>query len=142
MTLKKKRIQVFETKCLRRLLRVSYLKHTRPTTGDAEQDQLPCWQLSRSRRKLARFGHVTPPTASPKPSFRAPRRVGDAVVGRGNAAWTTSKSGHICPCQNSSRGHSAEKTGRGSPLNRLSCPPDDPICQGTEMNCHHQINSA
>ena len=33
-------------------------------------------------------------TASPKASFRAPRRVGGAVVGRGNAGWTTSKSGH------------------------------------------------
>ena len=36
--------------------------------------------------------HVT--TSSPKPSFRAPWRVGDAVVGRGNAGWATSKSGH------------------------------------------------
>ena len=39
-------------------------------------------------------------TASPKPSFRAPRQVGNAVVGRGNAGWTTSKSGHPCLCQN------------------------------------------
>ena len=31
-------------------------------------------------------------TASLEPSFRAPRKVGDAVVGRGNAEWTTSKS--------------------------------------------------
>ena len=30
-------------------------------------------------------------TASPKPSFRTPWRVGDAVVSRGNAGWTTSK---------------------------------------------------
>ena len=29
--------------------------------------------------------------ASPKPSFRAPWKIGDAVVGRGNAGWTTSK---------------------------------------------------
>ena len=28
------------------------------------------------------------------------RRVGDDVVGRGRAGWTTSKSGHPCPCQN------------------------------------------
>ena len=28
-------------------------------------------------------------------------RVGNAVVGRENAGWTTSKSGHPCPCQNS-----------------------------------------
>ena len=30
-------------------------------------------------------------TASSKPSFRAPWRVDDVVVGRGNAGWTTSK---------------------------------------------------
>ena len=73
-------------------------------------------------------------TASPKPSFRAPWRVGYAVVGRGNAGWTTSKSGHPCPCQNRSQGPPAEKTARGSLLNRLSRPPDDPIGQGTELN--------
>ena len=39
-------------------------------------------------------------TASPKPSFRAPWREGNAVVGGGNAAWATTKSGHPCPCQN------------------------------------------
>ena len=31
---------------------------------------------------------------------RATWRVGDTVVGRGNAGWTTSKSGHSFPCQN------------------------------------------
>ena len=36
--------------------------------------------------------HAT--TASSKPSFSMPRRVGKAVVGRGNAGWTTSKSGN------------------------------------------------
>ena len=67
--------------------------------------------------------------ASPKPIFRAPWRVGDAVVDRGIAGWTTSKSGHPCPRQNCSRWPPAEKTGRGSLLNRPSCPPDDPIGQ-------------
>ena len=33
----------------------------------------------------------------PKLSFRAPWRVGDDVVSRGNAGWTASKSGHLCP---------------------------------------------
>ena len=33
--------------------------------------------------------HVRPTTASTKLSFRTPWRVGDAVVGRGNARWTT-----------------------------------------------------
>ena len=66
-------------------------------------------------RQLSREGnlhgsgmsHAT--TASPKPSFRAPWRVGNAVVGRGNAGWTTSKSEHsCCPCQNCPQGPPAE----------------------------------
>ena len=44
-------------------------------------------------------------TASQKPSFRALWRVGDAVVDRGNAGWTTSKTGLPCPCQNLSLIH-------------------------------------
>ena len=36
--------------------------------------------------------------ASPKLSFKAPWRMGDAVVSRGNAGQTTSKSGCPCPC--------------------------------------------
>ena len=43
--------------------------------------------------------------------FRAPWRMGDAVVGRGNAGWTISKSGHPRPCQNCSQGPPAENIG-------------------------------
>ena len=50
------------------------------------------------------------------------------------AGWTTSKSGHHSPCQSCSHGPPAEKTGRGSLLNRSSSLPDDPIGQGTEVN--------
>ena len=53
-------------------------------------------------------------TASPKLSFRASWRVGDAVVGRGNAGWTTAMNGHTCPCQNCSQGPPGEETGRRS----------------------------
>ena len=56
--------------------------------------------------------------------------VAAAVVGRGNVGWTTSKSGHTCPCQNCSHGPSAEKTGRGSLLNRPSYPFDDHSVKG------------
>ena len=42
-------------------------------------------------------------TASPISFFRAPWRVGDTVVGRENAGWTTSESGRPCPCQNCSQ---------------------------------------
>ena len=57
------------------------------------------------------MSHAT--TASLKPSLGAPWRAGEAVVGRGNAGWTTSKSEHSCPCQNCSQWPPAEKTGRG-----------------------------
>ena len=53
------------------------------------------------------------------PSFRAPWRVGDAVVGREDAGRATSESGHPCPCQNCLQRPPAEKTGRGS----LQCRP-------------------
>ena len=75
----------------------------------------------------------TPARLFPKPSFRVPWKVGDTVVGRGNAGLTL-KSGHSCPCQNCSQRPPAKKTGRGSLLSRLSCPPDDPINHGTELN--------
>ena len=73
-------------------------------------------------------------TTTSKPSLWATWRVGDAGVCRGNAEQRTSKSGHPCPCQNRSQGLPAEKSGRGSSLNRLSCPPDDPIGQSAELN--------
>ena len=72
-------------------------------------------------------------TAFPKRPFRVHWRVGDAMVSRGNAGWTASKSGHPYLCQNHSRWPSAEKTGRGSALNYLSCPQDDPVDQETEL---------
>ena len=52
------------------------------------------------------------------PSFTA----SSGAVGRGNTEWTTSKSGHPWPCQNCKQGPPAEKAGRGSLLNRPSCP--------------------
>ena len=91
------------------------------------------WQQSRDENlQGSGMSHAT--TASPKPSFRALWRVGDAVVGRRNAGWTTPKSGHPCPCQTCSQGPPAEKTGRGILLNRPSCPLDDPIGQKSTLN--------
>ena len=69
------------------------------------------WQLSRDGNvRGSGMSHAT--TASPKPSFGASWRVDDAIVSRGNAGWTTSKSGHPCPGKNCLQGPSAEKTGR------------------------------
>ena len=102
----------------------------------AKQDQLPCGSTgtcsSNCQEMETCISHAT--TAFPKQSFRAPWRVGDTVVGRGDAGWTTSKSGHICPSQNYSQGPPAEKTGRGSLLNCPSCPPENLVGQGTELN--------
>ena len=73
--------------------------------------------------------------ACPKPSFREPLRMVDAVVGGGSVGWTTRKSGHPCPyARTSHKGPPAEKTGKGSLLNRPSCPLGDQIGQGTELN--------
>ena len=91
------------------------------SSGNCERDE----NLHDSRMSIAT-------AASPKPSFRPPWRVGNAVVSRGNAGWTKSKSGRPCPCQNCSQ-QPPTKTGRGCLLNRTSCPPDDPIAQGTEL---------
>ena len=57
------------------------------------------------------------------PVFRASWRLDDAVVSRGNAGWTMSKSGHPYPYQNYSRWPPAEKIGKASLMNCPSCPP-------------------
>ena len=44
------------------------------------------------------MSHAT--TASQKPSFGTLWKVGDAMIGRGNAGWTKSKGRHPCPRQN------------------------------------------
>ena len=118
---KQTRIQAFETKCSRKHLCISCLEHE---THDCAARSASFWihmtlfwQLSRDGN-LHRSGISHATTASPKPSFRAPWRMGDAVVGRRNVGLTTSNSGHPCPCQNCSQGPCAEKTGRRSLLNR------------------------
>ena len=86
---KKKRIQAFETKCLRKLLHIFYLEHktndwVRNKTNFLVGPQEILWQLSRDG-SLHGSGMSHANDSSSKPSFRAPWRVGDAVVRRGNA---------------------------------------------------------
>ena len=90
-----RRIQAFETNCLRKRLRT---QNTRSTTGCRARSfsfwvhRNLVWQLSRDRKfHGSNMSHVT--AASPKPSFKA------------------------------SQMPPAEKTGRGSLLNRPLCPP-------------------
>ena len=48
-----------------------------------------CWPFLSRDGNLHSSGMSHSTTASPKPSFKAPWRVGDSVVGRGNAGWTS-----------------------------------------------------
>ena len=58
-----KRSQTFETKCLRKLLRISYLEHKTNDWVPSKISFLVCPQepllATVERRKLACFGHVT-----------------------------------------------------------------------------------
>ena len=78
-------------------------------------------------------------TVSPRPTFRAPCRVDDIVVGRGNAGWTTSKSGHPCLCQNCSCKPSAEKDWKriSAELFHMSPRRPDRSRDWTELICHN-----
>ena len=68
---------------------------------DEEQDQLPCG--STETLLSTRYHNLI--QTIPQGTLK----VGDAMFGRGNAGWTTSKSGHPCPRQNYSQWPSAEK---------------------------------
>ena len=122
-------------------LHISYLEHKTNNLVQSKINFLVGPQeallAAVKRWKFACSGMSTTTTASQKPSFKAPWRVGNAVGSRGisgNAGWTTSKSEHLCPRQNHSQGPPAEKTGRGSLLNHPLCLSDDLIDQGTKLN--------
>ena len=89
-----------KTKCLRKLLHIYYLS-IGPRIGCGARSA-PLWVQRNLFWQLSRDGNLHglsmshAMTASPKPSFRAPWRVGDTVVSRGNAGWTMSKSRHPC----------------------------------------------
>ena len=130
-TLPYTRIRAFETKWPRKTS-----PHLRLGAQDlrlgAEQNQLPCGSTGTSSGNCREAETHMVRTASPKPSFRAPWRVDDGVVGRGTAGRTTSKSGHPCPCRDCLGWPPAENAGRRSLLNRSSCPRDDPNGSRTE----------
>ena len=88
------------------------------------------WQLSRDGN-FHGSGMSHTPIPSPKLSFRATWRIGDAMVGRGNTGWTTPKSGHPSHARNSRKGLLHKRLEKGSLLNR---PQDDPIGQESKLN--------
>ena len=82
----KKRIQAFKTK-MPEETSLHLLLGSQDQRLSAEQDQLPYGSSGTSSGNCQRDGHLHgagmshPIIASPKPSFRAAWRVGDAVVG-------------------------------------------------------------
>ena len=127
----------FEMKCLRKFIRISYSEHKTNVWVQSEMNSLMGPQellpTTVKRRKLAWFRHVTRQDSFYITILQVVLEEGDAVVGRGgNAGRTTLKSGHPCQYQSCSHGPPAKRTGRGSLLDRPSCPLGDQIGQGTE----------
>ena len=88
-----KRIQTFETKCLRKLLCISYLEHktndwVRSKINFPVGPQKPPLATVK-RRKLAWFGHVTRHDSLSKTILQGTLEGGRRVVGIGNARSTT-----------------------------------------------------
>ena len=132
----KKRIAAFDTKCPRKFLRISYLAHK---TNDWVWSKINLFMgpqepflATVKRRKLAWFGNVLHRDSLSKAILQGTLE-GGRRRGRQRKCWMDKISGHPCPCQNCSQGPPSEKTGRGSLLNSPSCPPDNPISQGTEL---------
>ena len=122
-----KRIQVFETKCMRKLP-PQLLLGARDQRLGAERDQLPCESAGTS-------------------SDNCQETETCLIVARHLGGWATPWSAEEmldgqhhradippCPCQNYLQRPLAEKTRRGSLRNRPICPPDDPIGHGNELN--------
>ena len=102
----KKRIQVCETTRLRKRLCISSLS-TRRTTG-CRARSTSLWVHGTSSGNcqgmetcMVRACHMPRQPLQNHPSGHL--GVGDADVGRGNAGWTTTKSGHPCSFQNCSQ---------------------------------------
>ena len=88
-----KRIQTLETKCLRKLLPISYLERETNDWVQSKVNSLVGPQepllATVKRRKLAWIGHVTSHNSLSKTILLGTLEVGSAVVSTGNAGWTT-----------------------------------------------------
>ena len=134
----KKNIQAFETKCMRKVLRLFYLEHK---TNDCVRSKIkflvgPQEPLlaTAKRRKLALFGHVTRHASLSKSSFRSPWRVGDAVSAEEMLDGKYQRADIPAYARTAHKDLLQKKIGRGPLLNRPSWSPDDRIGQRTELN--------
>ena len=115
--------QASETKCLRKLLSISYLEHK--TNDWCGARSTSSWVHRNLLRQLSRdwnlhgsgMAHAT--TASLKPSFTAPWRLATPWSAEEMLDGRISKSGHPCRCQKCSQWPPAGVTGRESLLNQL-----------------------
>ena len=126
----------FQTKCQRKLLPISALE---PKTHSLVRSEIhflvgpqePLLVFVK-RQNLAWFGHVMCHGSLFKTILQSTLE-GGRYCGQQRKCWMDNIK-EWTSRQNCSQGPPAEKTGRESLLGRLSCPPYDPIYQGTEMN--------
>ena len=129
----KKRVQPFETECMRKLLRISYLEHR--TNDRAEQNQAPCGLKGTS------FGNCQETEIRMVRACYAPRQFRGTLEGgrrraRQRKCWMDnvkeSKSGHLVHDRTS---HSSDRK-RISAQSFVMYPRslDDQICQRNELN--------
>ena len=98
-----------------------------------EQEQLPCGSTGTllatvKRRKLAWFRHVTCHDSLSKTILQGPLEVGQRR-GLRKKCWMDNIKEWTPPRPHAGTAYRGllQKAGRESPLNRLPCPPDDPI---------------
>ena len=132
-----KRIQAFETKCMRKLLCISYLERKindrmRSKINFLSSPQEPVLATDR-RQKVAWFRHVTGlPETILQGTFEGGRhRDWQRKCGMDNIKEWTSLLMPELFTRASCRKQTNKQTGSGSRLNCPLCLPNDPIGQGT-----------
>ena len=89
-------------------------------------------QMTRKRQKRTDHGGMKESFSKVK-GHRGGRHVSFSRAFNGSTSHTFISFKNR-PCQNFSQCPAEEETERGCLLNRPSCPPDDPIGQGSELN--------
>ena len=113
--------------------------HTLPTSG-CRARSTSLWThrnvallATNKRRKPTWVRHAKHHELQPLPN-RPSRHLGGWARLWSAEEWASSQTGRPWLYLNRSQWPPAKKSGRECPLTRPSCPPDDPVCQGTEQN--------